>query len=234
MHRGAPPSGNGTNKGFTLIELLVVIAIIAILAAILFPVFAKARAKARQTACSNNLKQVGTATLAYLDGWDECFPTVHTPGSILGDPVSLLQPYVKSKAVFYCPERSDADSSGEPYLGYGYNWGSGVDGDSSKNLWNLGDGLVMPEGPPGIQVGRPLSDVKNTSHCFAYGDTGDTPRYTLHRTFMVARHNGGNNFVFTDGHVQWLPYIKTPYRLPGGNLGIQVVPDPTMYQYFAP
>ena len=61
-------------KGFTLIELLVVIAIIAILAAILFPVFAQAREKARQTSCLSNCKQIGTAVQLYVDDFDETFP----------------------------------------------------------------------------------------------------------------------------------------------------------------
>src|SRR6187399_946348 len=62
------------NSGFTLIELLVVIAIIAILAAILFPVFAQAREKARQTTCLSNNKQIGMATMMYLQDYDERFP----------------------------------------------------------------------------------------------------------------------------------------------------------------
>src|SRR6186997_888417 len=63
-------------EGFTLIELLVVIAIIAILAAILFPVFAKAREKARQSSCQNNMKQLATAIVAtYANDWDERFPS---------------------------------------------------------------------------------------------------------------------------------------------------------------
>ncbi|MBR4748961.1 MAG: prepilin-type N-terminal cleavage/methylation domain-containing protein [Abditibacteriota bacterium] len=64
-------------KGFTLIELLVVIAIIAILAAILFPVFAQAREKARQTQCLSNFKQIGTATAMYCSDWDEFMPSFY-------------------------------------------------------------------------------------------------------------------------------------------------------------
>ncbi len=64
-------------QGFTLIELLVVIAIIAILAAILFPVFAQAREKARQTTCASNEKQMGLAILQYQQDYDEMFPMMH-------------------------------------------------------------------------------------------------------------------------------------------------------------
>src|SRR5579872_5466667 len=63
-----------TRSGFTLIELLVVIAIIAILAAILLPVFATARERARQSSCANNLKQLSTAFIGYLQDYDEKFP----------------------------------------------------------------------------------------------------------------------------------------------------------------
>src|SRR5438132_5762988 len=65
-----------SNTGFTLIELLVVIAIIAVLAAILFPVFARAREKARQTSCLSNQKQIAMAVLMYIDDYDETFPFV--------------------------------------------------------------------------------------------------------------------------------------------------------------
>jgi prepilin-type N-terminal cleavage/methylation domain-containing protein len=104
MHR------NNKIKGFTLIELLVVIAIIAILAAILFPVFAKVREKARQTTCASNLKQLGLAFVQYTQDYDETGP-VHTAtgGSAIGW-AGELYPYVKSKGLFTCPDDSTSAS----------------------------------------------------------------------------------------------------------------------------
>src|ERR1700716_4263053 len=84
-------------KGFTLIELLVVIAIIAILAAILFPVFAQAREKARQSTCLSNLKQIGLAIMTYAQDYDETLVMANYPdgpNNILW--MGLLDPYVKS------------------------------------------------------------------------------------------------------------------------------------------
>jgi prepilin-type N-terminal cleavage/methylation domain-containing protein len=100
-------------RGFTLIELLVVIAIIAILAAILFPVFAQAREKARQTTCLNNMKQLGVGMRLYMDDWDGTYPQ----SGLLGRPGWIyaiadfkidvtrgqIYPYVKAKGAYYCP-----------------------------------------------------------------------------------------------------------------------------------
>jgi len=113
-----------TNRnGFTLIELLVVIAIIAILAAILFPVFAKVREKARQTACLSNEKQLGLGLIQYEEDYDESFPGRNIPA----DPTrpnwgNAIYPYVKSTAVYFCPD-APKSYNGEPVLdSYAYNW----------------------------------------------------------------------------------------------------------------
>jgi prepilin-type N-terminal cleavage/methylation domain-containing protein/prepilin-type processing-associated H-X9-DG protein len=102
--------------GFTLIELLVVIAIIAILASILFPVFAQARAKARQTSCLSNLKQISLATAMYKQDYDESFPywnwirsCDYAPSGCAGDGrleslwISCIYPYTKNSAIYACP-----------------------------------------------------------------------------------------------------------------------------------
>jgi prepilin-type N-terminal cleavage/methylation domain-containing protein/prepilin-type processing-associated H-X9-DG protein len=103
-------------RGFTLIELLVVIAIIAILAAILFPVFAQARAKARQTACLSNMKQIGTAVLMYSGDYDESIvPSENgAVGVNLTSWPTLIQPYVKNRDVFVCPSGDETAAAANP------------------------------------------------------------------------------------------------------------------------
>ncbi len=127
-----------TRHGFTLIELLVVIAIIAILAAILFPVFSQAREKARQASCSSNLKQLGLATLMYLQDYDETYPLYQYAdcqgfvcyqywfglrvGTTWDKTRGLLYPYMKNHQIQKCPSFSAVPRLGDGN-GYGYNWG---------------------------------------------------------------------------------------------------------------
>ncbi len=115
------------NSGFTLIELLVVIAIIAILAAILFPVFAKAREKARQTTCLSNEKQLGLGFLQYVQDYDELFPCgiwksaygANGPANYVGSGwAGQIYTYVKSTAVYQCPDDTTQPTTNGTYTLY--------------------------------------------------------------------------------------------------------------------
>jgi prepilin-type N-terminal cleavage/methylation domain-containing protein/prepilin-type processing-associated H-X9-DG protein len=106
----------GRRQGFTLIELLVVIAVIAILAAILFPVFAQAREKARQTSCLSNVKQMASALMMYVQDHDEIYPPVLgvDPSDTLVYQASWmkrLEPYVKNLGLFICPSSQYRDTN---------------------------------------------------------------------------------------------------------------------------
>ena len=111
------------DRGFTLIELLVVIAIIAILAAILFPVFARVREKARQISCASNLRQLGLGMMQYTQDYDETYPGFNAGNTFQNNPwnsgpnwESAIYPYEKSVGVYECPDAPDKLNS------YAYNW----------------------------------------------------------------------------------------------------------------
>ncbi|HEY3328754.1 MAG TPA: DUF1559 domain-containing protein [Capsulimonadaceae bacterium] len=108
-------------KGFTLIELLVVIAIIAILAAILFPVFAKAREKARQTSCVNNVKQIMLAAAQYSQDNDEYFPPTYRNDNVTPWYV-ILDPYTKSPNSYVCASDSSTAVVNTQHVSYIINW----------------------------------------------------------------------------------------------------------------
>jgi prepilin-type N-terminal cleavage/methylation domain-containing protein/prepilin-type processing-associated H-X9-DG protein len=165
-------------RGFTLIELLVVIAIIAILAAILFPVFAQARAKARQAACLSNAKQIGLACRMYAQDYDE----YNVPERVAGPRGSLisyrvnLQAYVKNKQVFVCPEVPNLNSFATfKWETLGYDDGPGMPG--SHHL-SAGYGMnrvhwtrqgVNP--PTGDQYGVSDASIQSPAECIFIEDT---------------------------------------------------------------
>jgi prepilin-type N-terminal cleavage/methylation domain-containing protein/prepilin-type processing-associated H-X9-DG protein len=155
--RGVTLPASARVSAFTLIELLVVIAIIALLAAILFPVFANAREKARETTCTSNMRQIGMAVRMYVQDADETFPIFHAymsspgPGQPGHKGVEVeLEPYTKAKDLFRCPndqgspwqQKVDvptADNYRDAY-GSSYRFGSrcftiayGPDGSTSNN-----------------------------------------------------------------------------------------------------
>lgn len=138
MHRRNTATAPQAGAAFTLIELLVVIALIAILAAILFPVFAQAREKARQTACLSNTKQIGLAVHLYAQDWDETvIPFWYVDGAWAGQAWTqrttmyvLAQPYLKNHGVFRCPSGNQNLNVKDPFapggarlieLSYSYN-----------------------------------------------------------------------------------------------------------------
>ncbi len=184
-------------RGFTLIELLVVIAIIAILAAILFPVFARAREKARQSSCLSNQKQWVVSWQMYIQDYDEnippyCLRIVDPPGWGLTW-YQLLEPYVKNNQIRLCPSNTGASSQNYG-LSYAYN------GYYLRDpQWGFGEGADT------------LAEVSYPAECFVMGE-GDQGMYFLYYPGQTGyeqyvgweRHNAGANYNFVDGHAKWL------------------------------
>ncbi|MBI5830728.1 MAG: DUF1559 domain-containing protein [Armatimonadetes bacterium] len=204
---------------FTLIELLVAMAIIAILATILFPVFAQAREKARQTACLSNLKQLGLATEAYAQDYDERLPVLQTiwPGRVQapeGDldgalsPLTVLAPYVRAAGVFVCPSLRRALPTGGArprmtYVFYGadllersYGWPPGwAPPGMSSQAWEVFDG-------------QPIGTAIDHS-----GGVGDVAERVMVRDSVVVAgntvewpHQEALDYLYADGHAK----VKRP------------------------
>jgi len=203
--------------GFTLIELLVVIAIIAILAAILFPVFARAREKARQTSCLSNVKQIMLGILMYNQDYDEKMPGSWASGAS-GLWSSRIMPYVKNNQLFACPSGQKAsgwggwDWAGTPRTMYGFNCNA-----SGKALCNRTISIAQFQQPATLIL---IGDMWNSqwfdSGGFSYGDGrinpvgglscwGGTDRCPLSTWagFLPQWHNEGANYGHADGHAKW-------------------------------
>jgi prepilin-type N-terminal cleavage/methylation domain-containing protein/prepilin-type processing-associated H-X9-DG protein len=173
-------------RAFTLIELLVVIAIIAILAAILFPVFAKAREKARQISCASNEKQLGLGILQYIQDNDEQFAIGSTTYNYCGGWVHPVYPYVKSVGIFKCP---DDPSSYNPGFGV---WNP-VSYDINDSL--VGDGNRDSSGNPHTaalaQLNAPASTIML---CEAFGATMDVANSSGTQPDYSPSVTGDSNF----------------------------------------
>lgn len=182
-------------KGFTLIELLVVIAIIAILAAILFPVFARAREKARQSSCRSNLKQTGLATLMYTQDYDEMLPPIlMQSGANLYAVNEILAPYAKNDQIWICAsDREGAVKTTE----VGAAMDISYSGNTVTMKWLLPDyGLTTPP--------LTLARINSPSECALFWDARSTGSSFPDDFDLVVtyRHNEMANVSYHDGHVK--------------------------------
>jgi prepilin-type N-terminal cleavage/methylation domain-containing protein/prepilin-type processing-associated H-X9-DG protein len=233
-----------TTRAFTLIELLVVIAIIAILAAILFPVFAQAREKARTASCSSNLKQLGLAIRMYVQDYDERFPFSGWQPNNIGtfDWQNTTAPYIKNKGVYNCPSTADLDEDpNNPQhedwninpVSYMYNNMLAASRNPVKDascvapadLWMVLDGHSDWGGWNGVDwMGRPNTTWLHEDSFF--GDRHSVISGWLSwqgNTWGLPRHNGGGNICYSDGHVKYIKVSPVPFCV--GNTSTQCVID---------
>lgn len=222
------PHPSRLRTGLTPIELLIVITILAILAALLFPVFARAREKARQTSCLSNLKQLGLAIQMYVTDSDEAYPMMSSPPNF--SPrlrwADYVLPYVKHPHVFACPSvpamvknKSFAYDTNIKYGGYGYNYqylGNSrrvppdlpfTASDASITAPSETVALAETNGVPGTNpidgtytVDPPLPSSRGSGNVSGYyGTTRSTP---------AERHNSQVNVASCDGHAKALRLSK--------------------------
>lgn len=231
--------GSWKRRGFTLIELLVVIAIIAILAAILFPVFAQARAAARKAACLSNLKQLNAGAMMYAQDYDErllpCWLNYNPDPGIGRLWVRIVQPYVKNIGVTFCPQRetfSPGDPNNDWEFGYGHSHDTlGWDGSISMAAVQRPAGIIMFQDSGAVGWGgmgdapyqqyklnpdeyRPLASRGGYIRTPGQMETGAGGwcEYVL----PISRHAGQCNVGYLDGHVKTIKLTSAWIR-PGEN-----------------
>lgn len=199
-------------RGFTLIELLVVIAIIAILAAILFPVFAQAKAAAKQSACLSNQRQLGIALTQYISDWDDTlFFFGHAVDVSRREPLTPLgatrenrwwnqiQPYTKNLQILVSP----SDPGARPHA-----LEDGLDGRPLVRRSYVANRAA--EGLTYGQVELPATTIVITVKDGRYDDSWFEPPKNLYDkapaqppVLALALQNGGLNMTFFDGHAKW-------------------------------
>lgn len=200
--------------GFTLIELLVVVAIIAIIAAILFPVFASARDKARAAACMSNARQVGLALLQYvqdnnemLPGWNGSGGDYCNSGNAGTDNVyTRILPYVKTASVFACPSDLTKPTPNLPltssfainyYLYWSLNSGGANGHYPTISHPDMTIGYVewnQSDGPRAVDAADYAWIYQNMA-----SNSGAATQYA-----SITRHQNGSNYIAMDGHAKWL------------------------------
>ena len=217
-------------SGFTLIELLVVIAIIAILAAILFPVFAKAREKARQTSCLSNIKEIALAELMYVGDYDErahhcvsynagwnfmgggscsgCFVRYESNWANVcagaGRNYNPLTPYHKNTQIWECPSLDINDFRS-------YAWNRAADQQKIAAIEFPAQSVVFADGRGNIAWMPPRNNCCGSQSA----DLNDPNRYPH---FIGKRHNEGANLAFWDGHAKWYKTSGLPLGGSGNGL----------------
>lgn len=212
------------NRGFTLIELLVVIAVIAILAALLFPVFSRARDKARQISCASNLKQIGLAAALYIQDYDERYPLGHAPQA---DPlaafdgggdyephfIELLRPFIKNsknQGVWRCPSdpsprlTKEGDHT-EFHVSYSVN-GWFEYGQSIAQVDRPAEKIYVLESTDDDHFHWWEMGRKQQSDPFPTWD--QLPPKTLKEQVAMKQHGDGSNYLYADWHVKWAPFSR--------------------------
>jgi prepilin-type N-terminal cleavage/methylation domain-containing protein/prepilin-type processing-associated H-X9-DG protein len=220
-------------KGFTLIELLVVIAVISILAAILFPVFAQAREKARSITCASNMKQLATAWLMYAQDYDDTFPLAQFPrrpgpGTVYW--MEVIDPYVKGgieqpargstfvreeRSVYTCPSylvpAPDQDEAGTLRDSWVPAVGRYPLASYAPNLYITSHPSFLgnPAAPDLLGYPGTLASIGDHSRIVLLGENHDSGVHisgyggTNNYTRAARRHSDGAHCAFVDGHVKW-------------------------------